>query len=142
PGAPEQGHLGLRREPSQPFRCRPGRTLGSTRLAGQRRDRVETGQQRPAERCRPQPARMGAGGALLLTLQALDGYTAGRNATLRSQTIDKGTSMNRSYAVIWNRALGAWAGAHERARKRGKGAGAVLATSLVLASSAFAADLP
>jgi filamentous hemagglutinin family protein len=85
---------------------------------------------------------MGAGGALLLTLQALDGYTAGRNATLRSQTIDKGTSMNRSYALIWNHALGAWAVAHEHARKRGKGAGAVLAISLVLASSAFAADLP
>lgn len=50
--------------------------------------------------------------------------------------------MNRSYALIWNHALGAWAVAHEHARKRGKGAGAVLATSLVLASSAFAADLP
>ncbi|PKM27831.1 MAG: hypothetical protein CVV08_22195, partial [Gammaproteobacteria bacterium HGW-Gammaproteobacteria-12] len=56
---------------------------------------------------------MGAGGALLLTLQTLDGYTAGRNATLRSQTIDKGTSMNRTYALIWNHALGAWAVAHE-----------------------------
>ena len=50
--------------------------------------------------------------------------------------------MNRTYALIWNHALGAWAVAHEHARKRGKGAGAVLATSLVLASSAFAADLP
>ncbi|PIA70119.1 hypothetical protein CDR19_17410 [Ectopseudomonas toyotomiensis] len=50
--------------------------------------------------------------------------------------------MNRSYALIWNHALGAWAVAHEHARKRGKGAGAVLATSLVLAGSTFAADLP
>ncbi|MBG0841566.1 filamentous hemagglutinin N-terminal domain-containing protein, partial [Ectopseudomonas toyotomiensis] len=50
--------------------------------------------------------------------------------------------MNRSYALIWNHALGAWAIAHEHARKRGKGAGAVLATSLVLAGSTFAADLP
>ncbi|CDM42558.1 MULTISPECIES: MBG domain-containing protein [Pseudomonadaceae] len=50
--------------------------------------------------------------------------------------------MNRSYALIWNHALGAWAVAHEHARKRGKGAGAILATSLVLAGSTFAADLP
>ncbi|MDP9942461.1 two-partner secretion domain-containing protein [Ectopseudomonas alcaliphila] len=50
--------------------------------------------------------------------------------------------MNRSYALIWNHALGAWAVAHEHARKRGKGAGAVMAASLVLAGSAFAADLP
>ena len=50
--------------------------------------------------------------------------------------------MNRSYALIWNHALGSWAVAHEHARKRGKGAGAVLAASLVLAGSAFAADLP
>lgn len=50
--------------------------------------------------------------------------------------------MNRTYALIWNHALGAWAVAHEHARKRGKGAGAVMAASLVLAGSAFAADLP
>uniref|UniRef100_UPI003A968C58 two-partner secretion domain-containing protein n=1 Tax=Pseudomonas sp. TaxID=306 RepID=UPI003A968C58 len=50
--------------------------------------------------------------------------------------------MNRSYALIWNHALGTWAVAHEHARKRGKGAGAVVAASLVLAGSAFAADLP
>lgn len=50
--------------------------------------------------------------------------------------------MNRTYALIWNHALGAWTVAHEHARKRGKGAGAVMAASLVLAGSAFAADLP
>ncbi|MBU1329612.1 MAG: filamentous hemagglutinin N-terminal domain-containing protein [Gammaproteobacteria bacterium] len=50
--------------------------------------------------------------------------------------------MNRTYALIWNHALGAWAVAHEHARKRGKGAGVVLATSLALTGPAFAADLP
>ncbi len=50
--------------------------------------------------------------------------------------------MNRSYALIWNHAQGTWTVAHEHARKRGKGAGAVVAASLVLAGSAFAADLP
>lgn len=50
--------------------------------------------------------------------------------------------MNRTYALIWNHALGAWAVAPEHARKRGKGAGVVLAASLALTGPAFAADLP
>ncbi len=50
--------------------------------------------------------------------------------------------MNRSYALVWNPSLATWTVAHEHARRRGKGAGAVLAAALVLGSTAFAADLP
>ncbi len=50
--------------------------------------------------------------------------------------------MNRTYALVWNHALRAWSVAHEHARRRGKGAGAVLAAALSLPLTAFAADLP
>ncbi len=50
--------------------------------------------------------------------------------------------MNRTYALVWNHALRAWSVAHEHARRRGKGAGAVLAAALLLPLTAIAADLP
>ena len=50
--------------------------------------------------------------------------------------------MNRTYALVWNPSLGAWSVAHEHARRRGKGAGAVLAMALLLPALAGAADLP
>ena len=50
--------------------------------------------------------------------------------------------MNRTYALVWNPSLGAWNVAHEHARRRGKGAGAVLAAALLLPALASAADLP
>ncbi|MFP6849988.1 MAG: MBG domain-containing protein [Pseudomonas sp.] len=50
--------------------------------------------------------------------------------------------MNRTYALVWNPSLGAWTVTDERARRRGKGAGAVLAAALLLPLMASAADLP
>ena len=50
--------------------------------------------------------------------------------------------MNRTYALVWNPSLGAWSVADEHARRRGKGAGAVLAAILLLPALASAADLP
>lgn len=50
--------------------------------------------------------------------------------------------MNRAYALVWNPSCGAWSVADEHARRHGKGAGAVLLASLLLAGSAMAADLP
>lgn len=50
--------------------------------------------------------------------------------------------MNRAYALVWNPSNGAWSVADEHARRRGKGAGAVLLANLLLAGSALAADLP
>ncbi|SER02284.1 filamentous hemagglutinin family N-terminal domain-containing protein [Pseudomonas cuatrocienegasensis] len=50
--------------------------------------------------------------------------------------------MNRVFTVIWNTALGAWVVASEQARRGGKGAGGVLATTLLLPTLALAADLP
>ena len=50
--------------------------------------------------------------------------------------------MNRTYALVWNPSLGAWSVADEHARRRGKGAGAVLAAALLLPIMACAADLP
>lgn len=50
--------------------------------------------------------------------------------------------MNRTYALVWNPSLGAWSVADEHARRRGKGAGAVLAAILLLPALAGAADLP
>lgn len=50
--------------------------------------------------------------------------------------------MNRAYALVWNPCNGAWSVADEHARRRGKGAGAVLAAGLLLAGPAAAADLP
>ncbi|OEC32624.1 hypothetical protein A7D25_23160, partial [Pseudomonas sp. 21C1] len=50
--------------------------------------------------------------------------------------------MNRTYALVWNPSLAAWSVTDERARRRGKGAGAVLAAALLLPLTAIAADLP
>ena len=50
--------------------------------------------------------------------------------------------MNRTYALVWNPSLATWTVAHEHARRRGKGAGAVLAAALLLPTMALAADLP
>lgn len=50
--------------------------------------------------------------------------------------------MNRTYALVWNPCLARWDVAHEHARRRGKGAGAVLAAALLLPAMAFAAALP
>jgi filamentous hemagglutinin family protein len=50
--------------------------------------------------------------------------------------------MNRTYALVWNPSLATWNVTDERARRRGKGAGAVLATALLLPAAAIAADLP
>ncbi|OLS63709.1 YDG domain-containing protein [Pseudomonas putida] len=50
--------------------------------------------------------------------------------------------MNRTYALVWNPNLGDWSVADEHARRRGKGAGAVLAAILLLPALANAADLP
>ncbi|MBU2067457.1 MAG: filamentous hemagglutinin N-terminal domain-containing protein, partial [Gammaproteobacteria bacterium] len=50
--------------------------------------------------------------------------------------------MNRTYALVWNPSLAAWTVTDERARRRGKGAGAVLAAALLLPLTAIAADLP
>ncbi|OEC32557.1 hypothetical protein A7D25_23510, partial [Pseudomonas sp. 21C1] len=50
--------------------------------------------------------------------------------------------MNRTYALVWNPSLATWTVAHEHARRRGKGAGAVLAAALLLPAMVFAADLP
>ena len=50
--------------------------------------------------------------------------------------------MNRTYALVWNPSLATWSVANEHARRRGKGAGAVLATALLLSGGAVAADLP
>ncbi|WP_454254207.1 two-partner secretion domain-containing protein [Pseudomonas sp. Marseille-Q8238] len=50
--------------------------------------------------------------------------------------------MNRTYALVWNPSLGTWSVADEHARRRGKGAGAVLAAALLLPGLALAADLP
>ena len=50
--------------------------------------------------------------------------------------------MNRTYALVWNPSLSAWSVTDEHARRRGKGAGAVLATALLLPAVACAADLP
>jgi len=51
--------------------------------------------------------------------------------------------VNRTYALVWNPSLATWSVANEHARRRGKGAGAVLATALLLLSGgAVAADLP
>lgn len=50
--------------------------------------------------------------------------------------------MNRTYALVWNHCLGVWTVANEHARRRGKGAGAVLATALLLPLAGNAADLP
>lgn len=50
--------------------------------------------------------------------------------------------MNRTYALVWNPCLGAWTVADELARRRSKGAGAVLAAALLLPGLALAADLP
>ncbi|MBE7374936.1 two-partner secretion domain-containing protein, partial [Pseudomonas lopnurensis] len=50
--------------------------------------------------------------------------------------------MNRTYALVWNPSLGAWSVTDEHARRRAKGAGAILAASLLLPLTAIAADLP
>ncbi|UCJ17470.1 filamentous hemagglutinin N-terminal domain-containing protein [Pseudomonas sp. MM211] len=50
--------------------------------------------------------------------------------------------MNRTYALVWNPSLATWSVANEHARRRGKGAGAVLVAALLLPVMAFAADLP
>jgi len=50
--------------------------------------------------------------------------------------------MNRTYALVWNPSLAAWTVTDERARRRAKGAGAVLAAALLLPLTAIAADLP
>ena len=50
--------------------------------------------------------------------------------------------MNRTYALVWNPSLATWNVTDERARRRGKGAGAVLAATLLLPVAAIAADLP
>ena len=50
--------------------------------------------------------------------------------------------MNRTYVLVWNSSLATWTVTDERARRRGKGAGAVLAAALLLPLTAIAADLP
>ncbi|SER02213.1 Extended Signal Peptide of Type V secretion system, partial [Pseudomonas cuatrocienegasensis] len=50
--------------------------------------------------------------------------------------------MNRSYALVWNLRLSAWSVAPEHARRRGKGAGAIMAATLLSPLLALAADLP
>jgi filamentous hemagglutinin family protein len=50
--------------------------------------------------------------------------------------------MNRAYALVWNPRTGGWSVADEHARRHGKGAGAILAASLLLAGPVLAADLP
>lgn len=50
--------------------------------------------------------------------------------------------MNRAYALVWNPRTGGWSVADEHARRHGKGVGAILAASLLLAGPVWAADLP
>lgn len=50
--------------------------------------------------------------------------------------------MNRAYALVWNPSISAWSVTDEHARRRGKGAGAVLLANLLLVGPAVAADLP